>query len=1126
MADPLDTPLMWIPREKFSTLHAPSIAAASCAERKCSVHSSDWRARPGSRENLHRVRAEALISIREIAERRFDSPALVSGYVILDANGAPLPSTPRTCKDAVAWLPTQGLRAVQTCFIADVDTPGHVPWTPETLAAFEAVWTSAPSLRTCGLYLSRKGYRLLQPLATWLPVEEAEPRLLAWLHQLVAEGVWPSALECKDFGHLMRVPHFRDADGLRVISPRVDLSRLEAFEPPAGIVSPRRAQRRNARPLAADGVAVLPTFTDVVPSGWETVADALGAALRDTVRANWRRCYLALAGALATRGCPLEGVPAVIARAHLVDAGWEHLLSDRVEIARTTIVRWANGQELLGYGVLREEFPAVADALDATTTSGIEADVLAQLKSAPAVAVTPLAEAAQVLSREVEGAYGVTSIAGPPGLGKTRAVVRLAESKPPVGRPAAPGARIAVSVPTHRLAQQIVGNLPARSLRVFSPVSHTRPDGTPTCIYADAAKALASGGQSVEREFCEGRDREPCPERSRCPAYGGREGAEDASLVVGVHGLVRELRGFAGPAGTLVVDEPGETVFTERVTRDQLATAARYLGEFVPAFADAMAPALAAFTAWVEAAPADGELVYVHDAVRWHARELQGEILTAAGVDPETALEDLGEAVLVAAAGAISPKARTTAPPIRWSALAIARVNIARATELGEASRVLGLLWRAITRAVPYAAAVEGEEHDRCATVVGLNDELVLALKHEGPVVLLDANAALHVPAMAKVLGHPPKLVDLRVPDGAPIVRAVLATRATRKSWLPRGVPDWTAILPAIRAAVAWLVEDPSTASVGLIAPLVIEAAIAHAVDPSAPGPRAQWTSTGQSLRALERARALLAPALAPFGGRWVTGHYQALEGLDHMADCDATVTLMDPRPNLGTERLRAQYLGLDAEGRLDALAAAELEQAHGRLRTIHRTRPGRQLHVGGIVPGGWAGRPVEVRRLPVGRPQTVAAMGAEEFRAAREAAGMGLRELARALRVSDGTLRRYESGERAVPEAIAAALRALSPSAPETPLGEYFFKGVSGAPRAAAHGGAATGGFGRTPLQGVSGAPDDDPAGGGGGGRRRARRIDLGALLGGGGGGPGPVACAASNDTFPRAGGGGGGRW
>lgn len=242
-----------------------------------------------------------------------------------------------------------------------------------------------------------------------------------------------------------------------------------------------------------------------------------------------------------------------------------------------------------------------------------------------------------------------------------------------------------------------------------------------------------------------------------------------------------------------------------------------------------------------------------------------------------------------------------------------------------------------------------------------------------------------------------------------------------------------------------------------------------------------------------DAARAELAPVFAAFGREVVTGHYGALEGLDYMADCDATITLGDPRPNLLAEADKAAYLGLDAEGRLDALAAAELQQAHGRLRTVHRTRPGRQLHVGSVVPGGWAGLAVDVRRMPSGRPRTAAAgMEGADLRRAREAAGMGLRELGRALGVSDGTVRRYESGEREIPEAVVRAVRTLGLGAPETPLQNRVYQGVSGASSVQE---SPSRGFGRSPLQGVSGAASvncDAPTA-----PRRARRIDLAGLTG-----------------------------
>jgi DNA-binding transcriptional regulator YiaG len=166
----------------------------------------------------------------------------------------------------------------------------------------------------------------------------------------------------------------------------------------------------------------------------------------------------------------------------------------------------------------------------------------------------------------------------------------------------------------------------------------------------------------------------------------------------------------------------------------------------------------------------------------------------------------------------------------------------------------------------------------------------------------------------------------------------------------------------------------------------------------------------------------------------FLTDHYGALEGLDFMAGCDATVTFMDPRPNLGDEELRAAFLGLDPSGRLDQLAAAELQQAHGRLRTIHRQRPGRQLHVGAVVPAGWAGLDVRVEGLRVGRPRHVAAMSPEEFCAARAVSGLSQAAFARSIRCGLSAVKHYEAGRAPVPEDVARAVRAIMSDGSETP--------------------------------------------------------------------------------------------
>lgn len=1123
MIDVLDTRVTLVPRDAFATVHATGVAASKCVERKCTRHTSDWREPPGSLGNWHRVTAEPTITLRDVFTRNFSTPALCTGYVVA-RDGVPLDHSPRLAKDSLPWLRTEGFEVLAVCLIADVDCPKHDDWNDQYRAEFDAFWHSGSELlATCGMYTSARGYRLVQPLADPLPVDEAEPRLWTWLKALVAAGAWESALECKDWTHLMRVANPRKKSG-PYRSEWVSTERMAAIDAPAP--TQRAAAARRAPRRVNTNATQLTDWTADVPAGWEHAADMLGAAIRDHVRSDWRRAYLCLAAALCERGCPADGVPAVIARAHAVDQSypeWEALLGDRHAAACSTVVRWVNGQELMGYSTLRREFPGLADALDAATVDGVEARVLRQI-AAPAPRPMPVADAVAAIRRTIEQAYGVTVVAAPPGTGKTHAVAEHARGLPTIDGRARPGSRIAVSAPRHDLARQTAAKLP-RSLHVFSPPSLVGPDGTPVCAFAEQARALAAGRQSVRRSFCDGgggKNATPCELADGCAARDGIEGDADANLVVGVHGLVRELRAYAGTQGVLVVDEPGEVTVIDRITLDELEGARRFLDHFSFRYTGKIAPALAAFTAWVrDAGPVEGALVSVQDAVRAAAHLVPEGELEAAELG-DTPPEDLPDAVLVAAAEAIHPAARTDAPPLTQRAVALARASAARATELGAASRVLDLLWRAITSTVQFCARIDERSGERAVSVVSINADFAIALQHEGPVVVLDANAGIHLAAITRLLGGtPPAFVDLAVADGAPIARTVLATgNATRRGWMPHGVPDWPSILPALRAALAWASRDPSTQRIGLITPKEMHTAFAHALRPDAPETQALVTASRFTRRVLDEVRKVVAPVLATFAGEILTGHYGALEGLDFMADCDATITLVDPRPNLGDEQLRAEYLGLEHDGRLDALAAAELQQAHGRLRTIHRTRPGRQLHVGSVVPAGWAGLDVEVQRLPVGRPRTIdAGMTGDDLRAARVAAGMGVRELARALRKSDGTVRRYESGECAIPARLVEMVRALAPGAPETPSKNISSQGVSGASSVQVP---ATGVFRRSDttaaLQGVSGAvavtsPDEPPPVGGGGAPRRARRVDLKALLEASQTSPAPMARAAGDD-------------
>ena len=1079
MTSALATPVYLSDHARFPAVWPPGVCMR---KRACAgPHTSDWRV-VDPFANGHRIEATQTQRPLDVALRTvYRTEAHVSAYAVRGPDGVLLAHQPRVAKDALPWLRTQGYEVVLTCFLADLDTPSHVPWTPETRATWARLWASAPSLQTCGMYWSPKGARLVQPLAHPLAVDVAEPLLHVWLHQFVREGLWDTVLAVKDWTRLMRTPHHQRPTGA-VRSEGIDLTRMRAIDPTGWTVPVPARRTPRPRPVppatAAEPEDVSPQVLDdgPLPPEWERVAVAVGTAIRDRVKVDWRRCTMALSGALLERGCPPPLLPAVVGRAHDEDPGWSEYRADRVGIARTTAQKAVQGFDLLGYGALRVSFPAVADALDGATVSPAEARVRRQLAVPAPLRVSLDAALATIRKVIAEARPGVTLLAAPPGTGKTQAVADHARTLPPIGARAAPGSRVGVLAPTHKLAQQIAAKL-LRSLRLYSPPSYLDAVGNPACAYVESARPLAAGGQSVARELCEGRGRAPCDRAATCPARLGQEGDPKANLVVSVHGLVAQVREILGPSGLLVADEPGDVLSSERVTLDELDAARRHLGAFVQRYAQALAPALAALDAWVRSlgvldAP---DLVLLPDVIRAGLASVPPELLADAGLDPELPAAEVPDAVLLAVTEALGPDARTAAPPLRWNEVGPARGSPARATEIGQASRVLNLLRRGLVGRVPWAARLDERSGERAVMLTGPSEALLCALAHEGPVVILDADAALHAPALARVRGYAPRLVEIAVADGAPIARTILVSAgATRSTWLPRGVPDWAAILPALRAAVAWM---QPYATVGILAPQILEVALAHTRDPDAVVPRAQWKALRQSATALERARAQLAPVFAGFSGRILTGHYGGLEGLDYLADCDATVTLMDPRPNLGAERDKAAYLGLDPEGRLDALAAAELGQAHGRLRTIHRTRPGAQLHVGTVVPAGWAGLPVEVRSLPVGRPHTVpGTMTGAEFLALRTRAELGVRELARALHLSDGTVRRYESEERAIPADVERALRALASTAPETPLQKYSLQGFRAQSEITAAAQGVSGAVGppseAPPAQGVSGAP------------------------------------------------------
>src|SRR5690606_14901178 len=111
-----------------------------------------------------------------------------------------------------------------------------------------------------------------------------------------------------------------------------------------------------------------------------------------------------------------------------------------------------------------------------------------------------------------------------------------------------------------------------------------------------------------------------------------------------------------------------------------------------------------------------------------------------------------------------------------------------------------------------------------------------------------------------------------------------------------------------------------------------------------------------------------------------------------------------------------------------EAHCRAELEQAHGRLRTIHRQSPGRALHIGMVLPGGpkWGARQVEVRSNQGGRPTQSAPNAHAELRAIAAELG-GVRATAHYLDCAPSQVRQWLNGDRPIPLTRLGTLRCLA---------------------------------------------------------------------------------------------------
>lgn len=962
--------------------------------------------------------------LREALTRVYRTDAHLVSYVVSGAA-----RQPRINKPGLDAFDGEVLVEV---FLCDVDNPGHGEWTDESFAAARAEERRLPSLTTAGAYYTKHGRRIVQPLAAPLDVRVAEAHLRRWLFALESDGLavdW----RCADWTRHFRLPNVPRERGGR--SRCIDLERMTAIALPplpeiASVSSPprTRAERPRAGPIA---------WTTDLPPPWRPLAEKLAPAVR-RVATEWHSLFMALAGALLGRGVPPEHVPAICAAVSVLTASDDRSV-DRLAAARTTVERWRVDLPVTGYGTLARSWPDVAAALDDGLARGRERRTR-ELLGGPGerAGSRTLAETTLALEAAIRGAPdGLTLIQAGCGIGKTRAAERIAAeraskayaTKDAQGLRAPTQSKTGISVDKHALAQQVV-----RHLRVLGtdaawhhgPLAKMDAEGKPVCRYAEVAAPLVAGGQPMQWVLCRGRDLEPCEHFATCTAKDGYEGPEHPRVHVGPHALLSTLDGAAGSSGLLVLDEPPPLLETLTFTPDDFATAFGALDCFDGAYGAALRPALEAVGAWLSTGALGGPATDVASVATTFASVVDADVLAQAR--RSSGCVD-GDAVVCARAAPV-PEDGPPAPPLRWEYVALARRDVARARRLGAASRVLRAIHHALTSESPVAVRLEPRGPRRVMHLTRVREDFVAALRREGAVVVLDANVDIWAPVYAKVVGYERSIQRFHARDGAPIERTLHRLgAATRTAWLHEGRLRLAPTLrTAVRTAIDWARERPGNGVLAVIAIHVVELALRAALAPEDAALDAEWARAGQLPETLERVRAELGPLLRCWSGRILFGHFGALRGLDAMADADSLVTLGDPWVNIEQVRHECTYLGLDDwEARLEAMCRAELEQAHGRLRTVHRTRPGRALHVGTVVPGGvgWESGAV-IRRTEAGRPRRPPAVGDTDLLAAALDQLGSVSALARELGCDRRTLRRYLAGEHALPENSADRLASL----------------------------------------------------------------------------------------------------
>lgn len=208
---------------------------------------------------------------------------VLTGVHDTDAHVVPyvLPSgpTPRLRLGDLAGLIEAGDEPLIGWVFCDVDTPGHVRWTPDEAEAHWATIKGHPLLSAAGYYSTRAGYRLVFRLSKTIPASVASHYIEQFCTHLRAGGI-PVDPHCVErWNTLYRLPRVR-RDGAP-LPAFVDLSGLET---PLDWVAPLPLANHIPPKSATTETTPRPNLKPLGSLAWATIAgagDAVAAKIDD-----------------------------------------------------------------------------------------------------------------------------------------------------------------------------------------------------------------------------------------------------------------------------------------------------------------------------------------------------------------------------------------------------------------------------------------------------------------------------------------------------------------------------------------------------------------------------------------------------------------------------------------------------------------------------------------------------------------------------------------------------------------------------------------------------------------------------------------------------------------------------